>query len=98
MVRDVERQTVNAADGATASLEVGAVVGEDACEEKDTVSKLPCVSCGELTEWRCADCGIGSHLHPDHPQISVRRTVAVCHKTSCRDQHERAEARQAREI
>lgn len=44
----------------------------------------PCVVCGALTEWRCADCGIS--------RISEGVSVAVCTSPACRDAHEQLEA------
>jgi hypothetical protein len=38
-----------------------------------------CVICGDLTEWGCLDC-----------RIDTQKTVWVCNKTTCRDEHERA--------
>lgn len=37
----------------------------------------PCVSCGDMTEWRCADC----YIDKGYP-------VALCHLRECREKHE----------
>lgn len=50
----------------------------------------PCIICGVLTEWRCADCAI-TNIHKEHPNISKRKSVAVCHKPECRNKHEEQE-------
>lgn len=42
---------------------------------------LPCGICGELTEYRCADC-----------LMETGQSTPVCPKTKCRDKHEEAEA------
>ncbi len=50
----------------------------------------PCSVCGELTEWRCADCAIG-RIHESHPVAKEWKQVAVCANPACRDAHEQAE-------
>lgn len=37
----------------------------------------PCVTCGETTEWNCADC-----------MIDTRMRVWLCPKRECREKHE----------
>jgi hypothetical protein len=39
----------------------------------------PCVSCGKLTEWACADC-----------MIDTRISVHICENPECRDKHEKS--------
>ena len=48
----------------------------------------PCIICGKLTEWRCADCAI-NHIHSNHPIMKEKLDTAICERPECRDEHEK---------
>ena len=48
----------------------------------------PCIICGKLTEWRCADYAI-NHIHSNHPIMKEKSDTAICERPECRDEHEK---------